>query len=580
MKQKLSIVLIIILLVIIPLYARASDVEIKVGPDFTSANIAKHCEYLKDSTKQMTYNDVITGHSVFTPYNKSSFQFGLNNAAHWVRFSINKRGYDTSISTNDLFIRFDNAAIGSFELFVPVIENGKPQIVKLTTGWLNAKSSGETSSLNPTVSLPKNIDDTRQIYLRIWTPYLPTTGCQLMAAKSQRSQNSIYILFVGISVGILGAMFLYNLVLFVFLRDINYLLYISYIGSTILYQTTLSGLFNLISPSAGAFFLLYVSAFCNLMIICAVSFVISFLELKQRARKHYFILTSILIVQLGLIFMALVGFRFEANQVTYFISIFIPFIIMSASIVLIRNGFRPAIYFLAAWISFLIGSSIFIIRGMGILPQTALTHNGVFIGSAIESILLSFALAYRIRLLQNERNRLLRRELELNELSVTDELTHLFNRRYLNAKLDESIKNAIEKNDSLSVLMMDIDLFKSFNDTYGHTEGDKVLAEMGSVILRAVRGYDIPCRFGGEEFTVILRHTDITEAMIVAEKIRTRFSDLSFQPSPGSIINKTVSIGIAQLNSEDCSLSLLARADKALYKAKDEGRNRSIANIS
>lgn len=123
---------------------------------------------------------------------------------------------------------------------------------------------------------------------------------------------------------------------------------------------------------------------------------------------------------------------------------------------------------------------------------------------------------------------------------------------------------------------MDIDYFKHFNDTYGHDEGDKVLQRLGQVLNICVRnGSDIPCRYGGEEFAVILPQTVGHDAVALAERIRMDFETVKFQiSSKRETIQKTISIGIAELTSADGAKVLIANADKAMYEAKKQGRNR------
>jgi two-component system cell cycle response regulator len=123
---------------------------------------------------------------------------------------------------------------------------------------------------------------------------------------------------------------------------------------------------------------------------------------------------------------------------------------------------------------------------------------------------------------------------------------------------------------------MDIDNFKHHNDTYGHADGDKVLAELGKVIKASIRVTDIGCRYGGEEFTVILPQTSGESAVIVAERIRQGFAELEFKPNPNEVVQKTISVGIAQFGLGDTVQTLLERTDQNMYKAKDSGKNRCV----
>ena len=164
------------------------------------------------------------------------------------------------------------------------------------------------------------------------------------------------------------------------------------------------------------------------------------------------------------------------------------------------------------------------------------------------------------------------------ELSITDGLTGLGNLRNFYTHIKGEIERSNRYRHSLSILILDIDDFKDFNDTYGHLEGDKVLMRIGQVIRRCLRKTDSGYRYGGEEFTIILPETKGEAATALAERIRREFEHELFSPRPGRTVRKTVSIGVAQyVPGEDLSI-FLKRADESMYKAKKSGKNRvSIA---
>ena len=176
----------------------------------------------------------------------------------------------------------------------------------------------------------------------------------------------------------------------------------------------------------------------------------------------------------------------------------------------------------------------------------------------------------------------LRHNMQLSlEMAITDQLTGLHNRRYMSRHLDTLMKNASEAK-PISFLIMDIDYFKAVNDTYGHDVGDEVLRDFASRIAANVRGIDLACRYGGEEFVVVMPDTDAGYAYTVAERLRQSIELTAFPISRApNKINVTASIGIASSNGNgDDSDKLLHRADQALYRAKREGRNRVIAEAA
>lgn len=164
---------------------------------------------------------------------------------------------------------------------------------------------------------------------------------------------------------------------------------------------------------------------------------------------------------------------------------------------------------------------------------------------------------------------------ELKMMVTEDELTGVFNRRYLNTSLQSEFERAIRYNQEMVLLMLDLDNFKLVNDTYGHPTGDIVLKELGKVLKDITRQSDIVCRYGGEEFTVILPNSDHQNGYHVAEKIRESFSQCTFAHENTSF-SMTLSIGGASSHQTDSPEQLLSFADQALYKAKQTGRNRVV----
>jgi diguanylate cyclase (GGDEF)-like protein len=164
----------------------------------------------------------------------------------------------------------------------------------------------------------------------------------------------------------------------------------------------------------------------------------------------------------------------------------------------------------------------------------------------------------------------------LHEKSIRDALTGLYNRRYLEDSLVREIRRAERRKGTVSLIMFDVDHFKKLNDTYGHDAGDQVLKEIGRTVLEAVRREDIPCRYGGEEFLLILPDAKLEDAARRAEELRGRFADIVI-PWHGEELHITVSLGVAAYPDHGASPGkLIAVADGALYQAKEQGRNRVV----
>ena len=165
------------------------------------------------------------------------------------------------------------------------------------------------------------------------------------------------------------------------------------------------------------------------------------------------------------------------------------------------------------------------------------------------------------------------------EMAITDGLTGLHNRRYLERHLATLVLQAAARTKPLSVLVLDVDHFKSINDTYGHAAGDDVLREFSRRLRKAVRGIDLACRLGGEEFVIAMPDTDAALALLVGERLRQKIAGEPFQIADGgNALTVTVSIGVSSLaGKDDTPTAILKRADEALYRAKRDGRNRVVS---
>lgn len=158
----------------------------------------------------------------------------------------------------------------------------------------------------------------------------------------------------------------------------------------------------------------------------------------------------------------------------------------------------------------------------------------------------------------------------VEELSATDKLTQISNRLKLDTILEHEYERFKREKEPFSVIIMDLDDFKSVNDTYGHASGDKVLIDFAEILKNSIRASDVCGRWGGEEFLAILPKTNIEQALFVAEKIRADFTQVEFD----GIGKCTCSFGVSEALSSDTIDTLLMRADDALYQAKREGKNR------
>jgi diguanylate cyclase (GGDEF)-like protein len=201
----------------------------------------------------------------------------------------------------------------------------------------------------------------------------------------------------------------------------------------------------------------------------------------------------------------------------------------------------------------------------------------VFKPVRLEELLLRLKRVLRERQLRKHRNYILEK---LQKLAITDGLTKLHNSRHFYYAIELEIDRSKRYNHPLGLLLLDIDNFKQYNDSYGHLEGDKVLATMGRTIKSLLRTMDSAYRYGGEEFTIILPETNIAKAETVGQRIRAAIKSAQFFPEPGKPVSVTISVGVTQYSPQETVSSFVQRADKAMYISKQHGKNLVTALLS
>jgi diguanylate cyclase len=221
--------------------------------------------------------------------------------------------------------------------------------------------------------------------------------------------------------------------------------------------------------------------------------------------------------------------------------------------------------------------------------KLAVAHERDQVKPIVESLLQSThemrdtnkALENRLSLSKTEISNLQQSLEAIRAESLTDPLTGLGNRKYFDRSIETAVQNALASGEPLSLLMFDIDHFKSFNDSYGHLTGDQVLRLVGMSLKQTIKGQDITARYGGEEFAVVLPNTALRQALTVADHIRRAVMAKELKKkSTGEILGRvTISVGVSMLKPGDDTDSLIERADACLYAAKRNGRNRVICEV-
>lgn len=408
---------------------------------------------------------------------------------------------------------------------------------------------------------------------------------------------------IGLYYGILLALFFYNLVLWLSLRDSSYFWYLFHICAFGLVLLTLNGLgFEYLWPDSPWLADHSVPLSICLAQVGMQQFARNFLGLRQRWRSGdrvglgmiaFFIALGIASTQ--------IPYRIATPIASATVFLSIGWIAVE-TIVVLRKGYKPARLFLLAWSAFLLGTGMFAAIAFDLLPKMFITEYGVQIGSALEMLLLSVALGYRYASLRSENERIVREakdqlehkveqrttqlrtalaQLEdahtrLRETSQRDALTGLHNRSHFREAFEALLHRSRRQRRPLTLMMIDLDHFKQINDHHGHLVGDECLRWAAGLIAQVlIPQHALLARFGGEEFVAVLPDHDLASGARVAEALRLR---LSSQPCPSRShdIPVTASIGVHEIapDSDMGVEAALQFADQALYLAKAEGRDR------
>ena len=499
-----------------------------------------------------------------------------------------------------------------------VLEIGYPLLDEVSVHWvvdgelIQTHHTGDTLPFssrpiyhrNFVFLVPSNTD-TATAFVRVQTlgsvqiPVAVTPSAEFLA--NEQLSYGWQTMFLGI----IAAMALYNLFLFVIVRHSTYFWYVLTVVFTGLVQLNFNGvLFQWLWPNAPG-----INRYFTIPVICfalfsAIIFAIRFLNIRSYSLRSYRFLQWILAaISASFVFTLFGSYQTGIVLVSAIAAVVTPAVWFIGFLVW-RKGQVLGGFYVLAWTPLLIGHLILAVSKLGIMPRSFLTEFMPQIGVALEVVLLSFALAYRINLerrkrheaqeqalaiqqqanltlemrVQERTDELERANEQLKAISLTDGLTHVANRRRFDEKLQDEWKRAQRHGHPLSLLMLDIDHFKRVNDELGHLVGDDCLTEVAALCAAEVqRSGDLLARYGGEEFSILLPATPEEGAVRVAEKVRQAVARSPvYSGERVAPVSLTISVGVASLVPGPGvePQELIRQADEALYAAKESGRNR------
>ena len=571
-----------------------------------SYDLSRIIEVLEDRDGQWHLDDIVSGTAAdqFKSHQSAgALNFGITESAIWLRF----RWHNPLNETRTFLLHAENPLIDELDVY---FLDDKKQIKQVwQTGDARPFSNRANAQRSFVFELTLPPQQTGFVYIRIQAVnalYFPATLWHPNAFYVHLESSHIAW---GIYFGIMLIIAFYNALLFISIRERTYLYYVLYIVSIIIFQAAVSGLFTFYFNDVSPWWVNRAPLLTNpLSICCASLFISSFLELHKYSPLANKLVKLIFLTGIGL--MASVLLTNELHVIerwTQGFDAIAVFTAIAAAILTWHRGLRAARFFLLAWIVLLLGVLVSIFHSVGLLPSMWFTTYAVCIGSVLETVLLSFAMADRVNTLRQDKeasheenmrlqknfNQTLEAEVvertqalelankALEKLSNLDGLTQIYNRRFFDERLKQECQRLYWQKMPLSLVMCDIDHFKNFNDAYGHQAGDDCIKAVAEIIASSTkRIHDVPARYGGEEFAIILPQITSKEAYIVAERIKNELDKRALKHDH-SLIKPTVSMsfGVASImpDVDDDGKRLIALADKALYLSKDDGRDRITA---
>ena len=527
--------------------AQAAAPALPIDENFAQANLSGVVALYEDAGASQDFAAVRTQR--FMPASQRGTNFGFSRSAWWVRIELVNQGD----RDREVLLRQDYPLIDHLDVWT---EDATGNWSVVRTGDLRSFSSRPIAHRDFVFPVRLAKGERKLVYLRYQTSGALNIGLSLASPHQLIENISLEQLAYGAYFGGFGVLFFYNLFIFLTVRDRAFFYYLLYALSYGLYFGVHNGLsFQFLwpdSPIWGNQALLVLLAFS---LIFGTMFARHFLNsMRHSPRLDRLALGVQWLALAGLFASFLLPYSTLIQPMAYLTIVCVAVIVALGGVGLAQR-YRPAGIFMLAWAALLASVLIYMVKTFGLLPHNAFTQNAFQAGALLEMVLLSLALAARVN--------------ELQRQTLTDALTSLSNRRYFDRQLELSFAHSREA--GVALLILDIDHFKRINDRHGHAKGDEILVAMGQLLRAEAPAGAIVCRYGGEEFAIILATSDGQHAVAVAEAIRaavqTRFADE---------LEVTVSIGVASTarHAFTSEMEFFKATDDALYRAKQNGRNR------
>jgi len=514
---------------------------------------------LEDPDGLLMLSDVQTAEASFVSQLSSTIFKKHSTSAFWIRCLVD----DTTSGNSTRFLKINAPNIEEIDIFFSdgtSIKEGKKVDVRLipikSRAWF--------------VPIPEGQAVSDPLYIRVRSSTVLRIPLKIVSAAQMMDDTNADMLYFGVCFGILIAMFFINLFSFFILQRKIFIIYVFYLFFLILYHFRVHGFMYFI-PSSFEFREAIVWISLSGFGICMIIFAQQFMELKRNLPK----MDAVLNIGIGIFLVQLVVGVFissvYANMIAYVTGFLIPLLILGSIIYLFQKGHKELRYYLIAFCALFTATAIWATMPYA---EEFISPNHLFMaGTSLDTLLFTLSIFDLIKGDLREKDDLKEREKYYMTLSRTDALTGLYNRRYL-SDIVKRLEMDHEMPAVSALFMVDLDHFKNINDSYGHLIGDIMLTKTGTTIKKHIRHTDIACRYGGDEFLVLLPGANLDAARAIADKIQKEvLSDISYSET-GEPIRHTVSIGVTATRNDDSFDGMFLRADAALYQAKKTGRNK------
>jgi len=569
--------------------------------------LGPHYQLYVDGQHTLSIEDILSQKPAigFSPLVDGKFNLGYRPETHWFKVSIN----NSSPHELKQLLEFNFPLLD--DLGVYIVNTSSKRILSRYDGG-DTRPFSRRIYQHPNFIFPLTLPAQTQLdfYFRIKSKGSMTAGATLwqpdIFPERSRSEYFYITLYIGLLLGLMA----YNFLLFFSIQEISYLYYVLFSGSMLFAIGSFNGLwFELLWPTLPLWHNVSVPISFGLTGFFAALFSKSFLQTKFNAPllNHVFTFIAFAFV-LTVIASTFISLLYIAPIISM-CAIALALASILSGLILSAKGDKHAFIYLIAWILFMIGSAAFAARNVGWLPNTLWTRYGIVFGSALEMILLSFALAQRINTLSKENHnsrqetfkaknsliealksserellhrvkkrtealekanrKLLSQEDELKKLAHYDSLTGLANRTLVTEQLSLLLARCQREKNQVAVLFLDLDGFKAINDNYGHQVGDKLLVSVAKKLRAALRNSDVIGRLGGDEFIVLI---ETGSGGLKPEQVSAKIKhSLSKAVSiDGHSVQIGVSIGIAIYPDDGESLdTLISISDTNMYTDKN-----------